>query len=35
MRKNFIPRLTASAVTVLLTGLLPFAANAGFVAFRG
>ena len=34
MRKIFVPRLTASAVTVLLTGLLPFPANAGFITFE-
>ena len=34
MRKILVPRLTASAVTVLLTGLLPFPANAGFITFE-
>jgi len=34
VRKIFVPRLTASAVTVLLTGLLPFPANAGFITFE-
>lgn len=33
VRKIFVPRLTAAAVAVLLTGLLPFPTNADFITF--